>query len=47
MHLVPDIVDALADSVRNSGGNGQDIIGDRRRAEAEVGAFRRYQAGIA
>jgi peptide chain release factor subunit 1 len=47
MHLVPDIVDALGDSVRNSGGNVQYIIVDTRLAESEVGAFLRYQAAIA
>ncbi|MFB3098839.1 MAG: hypothetical protein ACE1ZX_02230, partial [Acidimicrobiia bacterium] len=47
MHLVPDIVDALGDSVRNSGGNVQYIIVDTRLSESEVGAFLRYQAAIA
>lgn len=43
MHLVPDIVDALGDSVRNSGGSVHHIIVDTRLAESEVGAFLRYQ----
>jgi len=41
--LVVDIVDALGDSVRNSGGTVQHVIVDTRLADAEVGAFLRYQ----
>jgi peptide subunit release factor 1 (eRF1) len=40
---VPDIVDALGESVRNSGGSVQHVIVDSRLADAEVGAFLRYQ----
>jgi peptide chain release factor subunit 1 len=40
---VPDIVDALGESVRNSGGSVQHVIVDTRLADAEVGAFLRYQ----
>ena len=40
---VVDIVDALGESVRNSGGRVQHVIVDTRLAEAEVGAFLRYQ----
>lgn len=40
---VPDVVDALGDSVRNSGGTVQHVIVDTQLDEAEVGAFLRYQ----
>jgi peptide chain release factor subunit 1 len=40
---IPDIVDALGESVRNSGGRVQHVIVDTRLADAEVGAFLRYQ----
>ncbi len=40
---VPDIVDALGDAVRNSGGKVQHVIVDTRLADAQVGAFLRYQ----
>jgi len=40
---VTDIVDALGDSVRNSGGTVQHVIVDTPLADAEVGAFLRYQ----
>jgi peptide chain release factor subunit 1 len=40
---IPDIVDALGESVRNSGGSVQHVIVDTRLADAEVGAFLRYQ----
>jgi peptide chain release factor subunit 1 len=40
---VPDIVDALGDSVRSSGGRVQHVVVDTRLADAEVGAFLRYQ----
>jgi peptide chain release factor subunit 1 len=43
----PDIVDALADSVRNSGGTVQHVIVDTRLAEDEIGAFLRYHAATA
>ncbi|GMQ85198.1 MAG: hypothetical protein BMS9Abin07_0763 [Acidimicrobiia bacterium] len=43
MYLVPDVVDALGDSVRNNGGSVQHIIVDTRLVESEVGAFLRYQ----
>ena len=40
---VPDVVDALGDSVRKSGGKVQHVIIDTRLADAEVGAFLRYR----
>jgi rRNA maturation endonuclease Nob1 len=43
----PDIVDALADSVRNSGGTVQHVMVDTRLAEDEIGAFLRYHAATA
>ncbi len=43
----PDIIDALADSVRNAGGGVQHIIVDTRLAEEDVGAFLRFQAATA
>lgn len=45
--LVPDIIDALGDSVRNSGGRVQHVIVETRLADEEVGAFLRYQAATA
>jgi len=44
---VPDVIDALGDSVRSSGGTVQHVIVDTRLADVEVGAFLRYQAATA
>jgi hypothetical protein len=44
---VPDIIDALGDSVRSSGGRIQHVIVETKLADEEVGAFLRYQAATA
>ncbi len=40
---VPDIIDALGDSVRTNGGRIQHVIVETKLADEEVGAFLRYQ----
>ena len=44
---VPDIIDALGESVRTNGGRIQHVVVDSKLAEEEVGAFLRYQAATA
>ncbi len=44
---VPDIIDALGDSVRTNGGRIQHVIVETKLADEEVGAFLRYQAASA
>jgi peptide chain release factor subunit 1 len=44
---VPDIIDALGESVRNSGGTIEHVVVDTKLAGEQVGAFLRYQAASA